>query len=228
MLSYPSQQCPAVTTAFSEMRDPVHTIVVPIAPSLVIKTSWGNSPEKKRFFFPGRISAYGPDPSLICEVDLSMLWTGSLFSQNAVVNDWHCYDRQHNIQWENPNLCCTCITVLPVTTVSRSDNSLLWDEGPGAHQRPIAPTSDQDQVRKFTWKSAAAKILWNYKLWENTLKKLSKIFWEILNQVQHLFPHRFCRLAEKKEDLPQLAQQSQQKWEEDACFRSSWDVSYPL
>ena len=155
-----------------------------------------------------------------------MLWTGSLFSQNAVVNAWHSHDGQHNIQWENPNLCCTCITVLPVTTVSRSDNSLLWDEGPGAHQRPIAPTSDQDQVRKFTWKSAAAKILWNYKLWENTLKKLSKLFWEILNQVQHLFPHRFCPLAEKKEDPRQLAQQSQQKWEEDACFRSSWDVSY--
>ena len=173
---------------------------------------------KKRSFFQGEFQH---------EVDLSM-WTGSLFSQNAVVNAWHSYDRQHNIQLENPNLCCTCITVLPVTTVSRSDNSLLWDEGPGAHQRPIAPTSDQDQVRKFTWKSAAAKILWNYKLWENTLKKLSKIFWEILNQVQHLFPHRFCPLAEKKEDPRQLAQQSQQKWEENTCFRSSWDVSYPL
>ena len=205
------------------MRDLVHTIVLPIAPTRVIKTRWGNSPEQKQ----RRMSASSPDPSLIGKVDLSM-WTGSLFPQNAVVNAWHSYDRQHNIQLENPNLCCTCITVLPVTTVSRSDNSLLWDEGPGAHQRPIAPTSDQDQVRKFTWKSAAAKILWNYKLWENTLKKLSKIFWEILNQVQHLFPHRFCPLAEKKEDPRQLAQQSQQKWEENTCFRSSWDVSYPL
>ena len=58
MLSYPSQQCPAVTTAFSEMRDPVHTIVVPIAPSLVIKTSWGNSPEKKDFFSRANFSIW--------------------------------------------------------------------------------------------------------------------------------------------------------------------------
>ena len=228
MLSYPSQQCPAVTTAFSEMRDPVHTIVVPIAPSLVIKTSWGNSPEKKDFFSRANFSIW---PWSFID-----RWV-RLISQCGLVPFSHrmqlsmlarLWRATQYMQWENRNLCCTCITVLPVTTVSRSDNSLLWDEGPGAHQRSIAPTSDQDQVRKFTWKSAAAKILWNYKLWENTLKKLSKIFWEILNQVQHLFPHRFCRLAEKKEDLPQLAQQSQQKWEEDACFRSSWDVSYPL
>ena len=100
------------------------------------------------------------------------MWTGSLFSQNAVVNAWHSYDGQRNIQWENPNLCCTYITVLPVTTVSRSDNSLLWDERPSAHQRSIAPTSDQDQVRKFTWKSAA-NILWKI-LWRNFQKYFEK------------------------------------------------------
>ena len=44
LLCYPSQQCPAVTTAFSETRDPVH-IRDPSHPR-VIKTRCGNSPGK--------------------------------------------------------------------------------------------------------------------------------------------------------------------------------------
>ena len=124
MLSYPSQQCPAVTTAFSEMRDPVHTMVVPIAPSHVTKTRWGNSPEKKRTF-SRRISAYGPDPSLMrwgwsLNVDwvpfltelscqcLTLLWRAARFSMREsqyVVYLYYCVTRHNNVQqWQQPSL----------------------------------------------------------------------------------------------------------------------------
>ena len=43
---------------------------------------------------------------------------------------------------------------VPITAVSSSDNCLVWNEGAGAHERPTAPaTRDQDQMREFSWKS---------------------------------------------------------------------------
>ena len=121
-------------------------------------------------FFPGRISAYGPDPSLIGEVDLSM-WTGSLFSQNAVVNA--CTVMTGNTIFNERIVICVVLVLLcypsqqcPAVTTAFSET-----RDPVHIRDPSHP-----RVIKTRCGNSPGKVLLQKYFETTNFEKLSKIF----------------------------------------------------